>query len=173
MGSFSRPVNGAGPSENYKRDYKEVINTNRALIFGLGSVVAFVSLQLAFFSVVPASFYFKYFDIEFDGVDEENNALVFYSDSERYRSVSYKWNDVLYCDTFDGRGFRNFSNQIASLKVNGPAPRKKRPWNYKASFPRGSDCYIHSTSANALPYNFRPSQVLITKVFYIPEKDEK
>lgn len=149
-----------------------MINLKKSAIYAISLVALFVMAQIGFYSLAPTSYYFRYYSVEFERVDYDNNSIVFVSDNETYRSVRYEWEDTLFCDT--GRGLLFFSqNPPSTGLVPGYRERKKRPWNYRGEIPKaGTSCYLKSTPAAILPLGFRKAQLIFSRTFTIPNRPE-
>lgn len=151
---------------------EKMIDLKKSLIYAAAFPVLFVLAQVLFYSLSPTNYYFKYYSVEFERVDFENNSIVFLSDNETYRRVRYEWDDTLFCDT--GHGMLFFSqNPPTTGVVDGARERKKRPWNYRGEMPKsGTTCYLKSAPTISLPLGFSKSQVILSKPFTIPPRPE-
>lgn len=110
---------------------------------------------------LPRSHYFIYHYVSPVKVDfKVGEELQFYSTYQIRKTVDIHYSDTLYCDLYDGRGFRFFSSYDSTAVSIGPIPKKTGVWVYHGKLPNTpSACYLRTTVTAVLQYA-RRTQVL-------------
>ena len=123
------------------------------LLVPLMGVVA-LSIDVARAQYFDYSHWFKYYAVApIGGPYEIEESLLFESDSEIYRGVMLEWNDVLFCDLYDGLGFRYFSSYHSKRHKIKASARGKVIWKYGGHAPaQAASCFLHSTIAGRVKY---------------------
>ena len=137
--------------------------------------LTFMSVVYTALSLLPLSTWIKYDQVTVFEPVEAGGPIEMLSVLHRYRSVDMIYNDVLFCDLGDGRGFRLYSPQDGRYSN---APKSKETivsnWVYTQPVPRKkSTCFIKSAPTVELKYGIRPKpQELKTYLFQVGEPND-
>ena len=124
------------------------------LLVPLMGVVA-LSIDVARAQLFNYSHWFDYYSINPVAPPYEiEESLLFESDAVIRRPIMLEWNDVLFCDLYDGLGFRYFSSYHSKRHQVSPRDRMKIMWVYGGSAPKESaSCFLHSTISGRLQFS--------------------
>ena len=142
-------------------------------VFVVGAAII-AAVEWMFYKSMPRSFWFNYQSVELVEPALFGGPLHFRSTLQRKRTVSMKFDDVLYCDpASDGHGMRYYSNYKSSF-MNGSPKTYDQPslWEYHGKVPNSkATCKLRSRIAAQLPYGIEKIQVIETeKPFHLVRK---
>ena len=122
--------------------------------------VSFTTVEWFYLQVMPATHWFEYESVEPEQPSYGAGPINFVSFSQIHRLVDMRWNDVLFCDTDDGMGFRSYSSFDTSRRASPPVPMQPKAWTYHGEVPEQGECYLVSTIEAPLKYGIVKRQVL-------------
>ena len=145
-------------------------------IIGYGlCIVAAVSFQWTYYTVMPVERWFEYDRIEVVEPVYVGGPIKFISYSDTFRPSDISWNDVLFCQ-FGGEGhFDNYSTQSTSkFRVGIKTKDHASGWWYTSNVPnRPAFCYLRSVSTHIRPLGItKKHHEVFTNVFeVVPSPD--
>ncbi|MEM7303502.1 MAG: hypothetical protein AAF468_20680 [Pseudomonadota bacterium] len=116
----------------------------KMLLYALSGVAVSILADTSFKSWMPFTWWGEYDSVVYQGHNPDGG-IDFVSNAIVRRPVERSWKDILFCDQYDGRGYRYFSHYPSgSVKVEGSKALRSSVWTYQAKVPSRGDCYLRS-----------------------------